>query len=121
MSKTVSIEKIARILDADIHTHRADLNRRVSTGCTSDLMSDVLACSKPRSILITGLNTPQTMRTAEVADLLAVCLAFGKKPDPKMIELAEESNIPLMTTALSPFSASGRLFAEGIGGSVETR
>ena len=121
MTEALTIEEIARILDAEVHTEGADLSRKVSTACASDLMSDVLAFSKPRSILLSGLNTPQTIRTAEVADLLAVCLAFGKTPDVKMIELAEESNIPLMTTASSLYSASGRLYVNGLHGSVETQ
>ena len=120
MNEAFTIEAIARILDAEVHTKDADLGRTVRTACASDLMSDVLAFSKPRSILLSGLNTPQTIRTAEIADLLAVCLAFGKTPDATTIELAEESNIPLMTTALSLYSASGRLYTKGLGGCIES-
>ena len=119
MNSAISVSEVADLLEADIHTKRADLDRKVSTGCASDLMSDVLAYSKPRSILVTGLNTVQTVRTAEVADLLAICFAFGKIPEPKTVELAEVSNIPLMTTALSLFSASGRLYERGLGGGLE--
>ena len=45
----MSVEEVARILDAEVHTKRADTARMVSSGCASDLMSDV-----PYGLLISG-------------------------------------------------------------------
>ncbi len=120
-TSTVTIESIVAALNAKVHTPELDLDRPVSSACASDLMSDVLAFSKPKSILLTGLNTPQTIRTADVADIVAVCLTFGKAPSEDTVRLAVESNIPLISTALSLFSAGGRLFVLGLCGCVETK
>lgn len=116
-----TIDSIAKALDAELHTSSADTQRSVQSVCASDLMSDVLAFSSPKSILLTGLASPQTVRTAEVADILAICFVFGKKPGDETIKLAEEINIPLLTTRLSLFSASGVLYEMGMTGCPEVK
>lgn len=80
----------------------------------SDLMSDVLALLEPGSILLTGLCNPQVVRTAEMADIVAVIFVRGKTPPADTITLAQEMGIPLATTPHSMYEASGRLFRAGL-------
>jgi len=115
-----SLQAIVAALKADVATTSAQTDRSIASGCASDLMSDVLAFSKPRSILLTGLASPQTVRTAEIADILAICLVFGKRPTPETVQLAESSNIPIIVTAYSLFTASGILYEMGLSGCSET-
>lgn len=106
-------------LNAKVVGASASMDRTVSSVCASDLMSDVLAFSKPRSMLLTGLASPQAVRTAEIADMLAICFVFGKVPDEETIHLAEKSKIPLLVSRLSLFSASGVLYTLGVSGCFE--
>ncbi|MBI4705657.1 MAG: NAD(P)H-dependent oxidoreductase subunit E [Deltaproteobacteria bacterium] len=62
----------------------SDLSVEVSTVDVADLMSDVLACSSPGMLLLTGLASPQVMRTAVVADLCGVVLVRDKQPTPAL-------------------------------------
>ncbi len=93
----------------DIH-----LSRDILTVCGSDLMSDVLAFALPRSLLLTGLTNPQVVRTAEMAELDAVCFVRGKDPDPETLRLAKERGLPLLQTRLTMFESCGRLYARGL-------
>jgi predicted transcriptional regulator len=86
---------------------------------SADLMSDVLGRAKANGILVTGLSNVQAVRTAEVADIKAVCLVRGKKPDSNMVELAREKNIPLLVTKLTMFEACGLLYQAGLRGVPE--
>ena len=88
-------------------------------GCGCDLMSDVLSFIKPNSLLLTGLTNPQVIRTAEMADIKAICFIRGKKPDKETVELAKSKNIPLLLTDLPMFEACGRLYKEGLAGCSE--
>ena len=117
----MNVSDIAQALDARMFTSIADTSRNVQSACASDLMSDVLAFSNAKSILLTGLVSLQTVRTAEVADLFAVCFVFGKEPSDETVRLAEASNIPLMSTQLSLFSASGVLYEKGLSGCLEAK
>ena len=84
-------------------------------------MSDVLSFVKPGALLLTGLINPQVVRTAEMADLRAICFVRGKKPAQETIEMAESKDIPLLTTPLLLFESCGRLHREGLSGCSERR
>ena len=113
------LEKIKEILKAEIIAGSKDLQMEIKMGCGCDLMSDVLSFIKPNSLLLTGLTNPQVMRTAEIADIKAICFVRGKKPDKGTIKLAKSKNIPLLLTDLPMFEACGRLYKEGLVGCSE--
>ena len=80
----------------------------------SDLMSDILTYSQPGSLLLTGLINPQTIRTAEMVEIAAICFVHGKQPHKETVEAARKIDLPLLSTRCSMFEACGRLFAAGL-------
>jgi hypothetical protein len=80
----------------------------------SDLMSDVLTLNNDNLILITGLATLQTIRTAEMADINCIIFARNKKVSPEMIRLAEEVGVELVECSYSLFKTSGLLYQAGL-------
>ena len=44
------------------------------------MMSDVLAYVKDQAVLLTGLNNPQVVRTADMMDMICIVFVRGKKP-----------------------------------------
>ena len=116
MDEKPSLIDIVEALSAECLTPSIAIDRKVEHACASDLMSDVLAFSRPKSLLLTGLVTPQTVRTAEVADLLGICFVFGKEPSHETVQLAEEAGIPLFKSPYSLYTASGILYGMGIPG-----
>jgi len=112
----MTLEKVKEILEAKVITGSDNLKIEVKIGCASDLMSDVLAFAQSGCILITGLTNPQVVRTAEMADIKAICFIRGKKPDEKTIVLAKDKELTLMTTHLAMFESCGRLYKHGLEG-----
>ena len=85
------------------------------TGCfAADLMSDVLAFAREGSLLLTGLATHQTVRTAAVKQLAAVVVVEGKQIGNDMVEAAREELVPLYRTPLSKYEACGLLMQAGL-------
>ncbi|MDY0374228.1 MAG: DRTGG domain-containing protein [Desulfobacterium sp.] len=82
----------------------------------SDLMSDLLTADSAGSLILTGLATQQAVRAASIAGASAIVLIRGKNPPQEIIDLAREENIPLLTTPLSMFVASGRLYMHELKG-----
>ncbi len=113
------LEEVKRILEAEVLTGSADLRTEVEMGCGSDLMSDVLAFIKSDSLLLSGLTNPQVVRTAEMADVKAICFVRGKRPTEETVRLAEVKAIPLLLTRLPMFEACGRLYRSGLAGCSE--
>ena len=75
-----------------------------------DLMSEVLVFDKENLLLVTALNSEQTLRTANVVDALGVILVNGKRPAEGMIKLAQEMGISLLSTKNSLFDACVALY-----------
>jgi len=64
----------------------------------SDLMSDVLALPEPGSLLVTGLATPQCVRTAAVVGTPVVLVVRNRDIMPETKIAAETSGVILCVT-----------------------
>ena len=110
----MELRKIIEILDAEILCCGDLITKDIKAACGSDLLSDVLAFTKSETLLITGLINRQVIRTAEVADVAAICFVRGKKPDKSLIEEAIRMDIPLLRTEYHMYGACGKLFMSGL-------
>jgi predicted transcriptional regulator len=113
--------EISKILNADSIGDVRGLDKEIIMICASDLMSDVLAFIMPDSLLLTGLVNPQVVRTAEMAEVAAICFVRGKRPQEEAIKLANENKIPLLATTLSMYESCGRLYERGLRGCDQTK
>jgi len=107
--KTLTLDEVARLLDAAVFCGN-DLSVKVAEVGAADMMSDVLALSKPGMLLLTGLVSLQVVRTAVVSDLSGIVFVRGKKPGKEILDLANESGIPMLGTSMTMFQAAGVLY-----------
>lgn len=112
----MTVHDIRDLLDAAVLAGETLMDTQVHTACGSDMMSDVLAYVKDQSVLITGLCNPQTIRTAEMMDIVCLVFVRGKTPDENMLQMAREREIAVLTTQLPMFSACGILYGAGLRG-----
>ncbi len=111
------LREIKEILSAEIILGEEELNREINLAGATDLMSDALALlGEGGALLLTGLVTPQVIRTAEMLDLSAIVFVRGKMPPKETIELAKKINIPLLRTKYPMYEACGRLYSAGLRG-----
>lgn len=110
------LEKVKEILQAEVIVGDEYLQRKVITAGGSDMMSDVLSFMKPGSLLLTGLINAQSVRTAEIAEIAAICYVRSKQPLPETVELAKEKRIPLLSTRFTMYESCGRLYQAGLAG-----
>ncbi|MGN0675836.1 MAG: DRTGG domain-containing protein [Oscillospiraceae bacterium] len=115
----MTVSDIKNLLDAKILCGEEFCEREVHTACGSDMMSDVLAFVKDQSVLLTGLCNPQSVRTAEMMDIVCIVFVRGKVPDESVISLAEEREIVLLSTPMRMFPACGILYENGLRGGVD--
>ncbi|MDZ7290249.1 MAG: DRTGG domain-containing protein [candidate division KSB1 bacterium] len=112
----MTLAEVKEILACEV-LHGDDLDRvEIKTGCGCDLMSDVLRFVKPGALLLTGLTHTQVVRTAEMAEIRAICFVRGKKPDEETIRLAKARGIWLLATRLPLFESCGKLYRQGLRG-----
>ena len=110
----MELVKVVELLGAKVIVSRRDESFDITAVCTTDMMSDVLHFAKRGELLVTSLNQPQVIRTAEIADIPVVVVVLGKKIEREMIEMAERMNITLLSTVLPMFTACGLLYANGL-------
>jgi predicted transcriptional regulator len=106
---TLTLEGARDLLKAEVFCGEI-LSVKIEDVAAADLMSDVLALSKPGMLLLTGLVSTQVIRTAIVVDLCGVVFVHGKKPGEDVVSLAREAGIPVLGTAHTMFEAAGLLY-----------
>ena len=119
----MKLRQIITLLQADVLVGEEDLidDVEVDSCFSADLMSDVLGREHANGIMITGITNPQSIRTADIADIKAVCLVRGKQPEAETLSLARQKRIPLCTTKMTMFEACGILYMNGLRAVAERR
>ena len=107
----MKIKDIIKALEAEVVSGDGSLlDKGIESACGSDLMSDVLSFIKPGALLLTGLTNVQVVRTAEMADIPAICFVRGKQPPEDTIKLAKKKNIVLLSTQYTMYESCGILY-----------
>ena len=112
----MTIGEVKDILEARVRRGEDRMNDLVETACGSDLMSDVLAFVKDKTVLITGLINPHVVRTSEMLDITCIVFSRGKLPSEEILEEAEECGITVLSTEMTTYTACGELYIHGLPG-----
>ncbi|MDD2331899.1 MAG: transcriptional regulator, partial [Candidatus Cloacimonetes bacterium] len=80
----------------------------------SDLISDILMCTKEPTMVLTGLTNTQVIRLADMIDIVAIVFVRGKRPAQELVEMATERSLLLITTKMTLYRSSGLLYNSGL-------
>ena len=110
----MKLQKIVELLDAELFGSEKHLDNEITCAFGSDLISDILMCTKEPTILLTGLTNPQIVRLSDMIDLQGIIFVRGKRPTPELIDMAQERDLPMISTAYTLYKSSGILYNEGL-------
>jgi len=105
--------KVLDILDKlglEVVSGKSGLDREITGGYVSDLLSDVMGNSKEGQVWITLQTHKNVMAIASLKDLAAVILVKGFKPDEDMAKQSDEEGVPVLRTKDSTFEIAGKLY-----------
>ena len=88
----------------------SNLDKEVSGGYTSDLLSDVIANAKKGNIWITLQIHPNIIGVATLKELAGIIIVNAREPEAETLKKAEQENIPIMVTELPAFEITGKLY-----------
>jgi predicted transcriptional regulator len=94
----MNLKEIIELVEGTPLNPEVDLNVKIRGGIGADLMSDVLAASQPKAVLLTGLTNPQV----------------GKQPQTETLAIATQENMPLISSPYGMFELCGRLHKAGL-------
>ena len=106
----MKLKDILELLEGELLTPEADLEVDIPCAFGSDLISDILMCTKEATLLLTGLTNPQVIRLSDMIDLLGIIFVRGKRPPHDLINMAIERELPLITTKMTMYKSSGLLY-----------
>ncbi|MFA4828606.1 MAG: hypothetical protein WC855_08135 [Thermodesulfovibrionales bacterium] len=110
----MKLQELVNSLSLEVKTPGMDLNREVTGGYASDLLSDVIGNAKEGSIWITLQVHLNIVAVASLKGLAGIILVNNRMPDGDTLKKASEENIPVMTSPLAAFELIGRLYTLGL-------
>jgi predicted transcriptional regulator len=110
----MTLRDLVALLEGEVLFPEADLDREVPCAFASDMISDILMCTKEPTLLLTGLTNNQVIRLSDMIDLTGIVFVRGKRPLQDVIEMAEERGLPIITTKFTLYRCSGILYNAGL-------
>jgi predicted transcriptional regulator len=110
----MKLRELLEMLEGELLTGSEHLDREITCAFGSDLISDILMCTKEATLLLTGLTNPQVIRLSDMIDLLGIVFVRGKRPPEDLIEMAIERDLPLITTKFTLYKSAGILYNSGL-------
>jgi len=106
----MKIAEIVSLLDLKVISGINGLNREVTGGYVSDLLSDVIGNAREGNIWITLQTHQNIMAVASLKDLAAVIVVKGSIPENDTIRKSNEENIPILSAEADTFMVTGMLY-----------
>jgi hypothetical protein len=112
----MTLQDIIKELGLKVSCAAGNLNKEVSGGYVSDLLSDVMANSQKDNIWVTLQIHQNIAGVASLKELAGIIIVNGRQPEEDTREKAEKENIPILLTELPALEIAGRLYELGIRG-----
>lgn len=106
----MKVADLIKRLRLQVFSGQAGINREVSGGYVSDLLSDVMGNAAEGEVWITLQTHQNVLAIAALKEVAAVILVKGRKPEPEMIVHSEEEGIPVLGTDMETFACAGKLY-----------
>lgn len=103
-------KEIVALLNLEVFGGKEGVSKEITGGYTSDLLSDVMGNIEAGNIWITIQTHKNVMAIASLKELSCVLLVNGNKPEPDMLEKANDEGIPVLGTSMGAFEVSAKLY-----------
>lgn len=110
----MTVGELAKALGLAVVAGGSGLDREVSGGYVSDLLSNVMGFAAPGSVWVTMQGHQNIVAVASLAGLAAVVIAGGAAPEPETVAKAQTEDVVLLTSAMSSFELVGQLYQRGV-------
>jgi imidazolonepropionase-like amidohydrolase len=111
----MTLQEIITKLDLKLLTDKKNFNDMEPTsGYASDLLSCVMAGAKSKGLWVTLQAHGNIVAIAALLELSAIIITEGAMPDLATIEKAVEEKVTLLSTPMSNFEVTGKLWELGL-------
>ncbi len=107
--------KVSELIDnlgLTVFSGKDGLEKSISGGYASDLLSDVMGNAREGQIWVTLQTHKNVMAIASLKDLAAVILVNGNQPDSDTMEHSNKEGMPILGTDMPAFEIIGKLYKQ---------
>lgn len=106
----MKISELAELINLRVISGTGGLDREITGGYVSDLLSDVIGNAKEGNLWITLQSHHNIIAVASLKDLSGVIVVKGNMPSEETIKKSNEENIPVLSTEEDTFSIAGVIY-----------
>jgi predicted transcriptional regulator len=106
----MKVSEIVEKLNLKVYSGNKGLNREITGGYTSDLLSDVMGHSEAGDTWITIQTHKNVIAIASLKELAAVIMVKSYEPEADTIAQSNEEGIPILGTDKQAFEITGLLY-----------
>ncbi len=106
----MKVSELVEELNLQVFSGRNGLDREISGGYVSDLLSDVMGNSSEGEVWITLQTHRNVVAIASLKELSCILLVSSLVPEENSLEHSNEEGIPMLGTSLSTFEIAGMLY-----------
>ena len=106
----MTVREIAEKLNLKVFSGAGGLDREVTGGYVSDLLSDVMGFAREGEVWVTLQTHKNVMAIASLKELAAVVIVKGFEPEEDAREVSDEENIPILGTQEQTFELAGKIY-----------
>lgn len=106
----MKVSDIVEKLGLTVFSGQKGLDREISGGYVSDLLSDVMGNAREGEVWVTLQVHQNVMAIASLKDLAAVILVNGLQPHENTVRHSNDENIPVLGASCSTFEITGKLY-----------
>lgn len=115
----MKLTELIQKLNLSVRSAKGNLEREVTGGYASDLLSDVLANSKEGNLWITLQTHQNIVGVASMKDHAGIILVNSREPELETLEKAESEKVPIMVSEMPTFELIGMLYSLGVIGTKQ--
>ena len=106
----MKVSELVEKLGLTVFSGQKGLDREITGGYVSDLLSDVMGNAREGEVWITLQVHQNVMAIASLKDLAAVILVNNLPPQENTVRHSNDENIPVLGTSLSTFEIAGKVY-----------
>jgi predicted transcriptional regulator len=108
--RRMKLGDLARELGLRVCSGQEYLEREVTGGYCSDMLSDVMAHAQEGNIWLTIQTHQNIVAVASLLGLCAIVITGGGEPDADTLGKAQKEEVAILTTAWFSFETGGRIY-----------
>jgi predicted transcriptional regulator len=108
----MNVKDLVKTLDLTLFSGSAGLEKEITGGYSSDLLSDVMGNAKEGNVWITIQTHKNIMAVASLKEVAAIILVKNLKPEEDVKNISEEEGIPVLGSSLDAFTLAGKIYQQ---------